>query len=122
MKIVYIAHPVASPSVYENLAKIREIAQALNLARRDIVPFVPYMTDCMVLDDTDPKQRSRGMGNNRAILESGMVNEIWLYGDRISEGMKTEITICQRLKIPIVPMTAKTEFAMQAINKQKSKP
>jgi len=121
MKIVYIAHPVGSPSVFENLEKIKEIVHALNLARRDIVPFVPYMTDCMVLDDTDPKQRNRGMGNNRAILETGMVNEIWLYGDRISEGMLAEINICQRLKIHIIAMTAKTRLALEEINKQNSK-
>ncbi|WP_405329502.1 hypothetical protein [Leeuwenhoekiella sp. LLG6367-2.1] len=109
MKIIYIAHPVAYPNKEENLQAIREIVRDLNLSRADIVPFAPYVTDCMMLDDTDHKQRSRGIANNMALLSRNFVNEIWLYGNRISAGMWQEIEIAMQLGIAIKSMTIATQ-------------
>lgn len=118
MKIVYIAHPVALPDLQQNLQKIQTIARDLNLSRRDIVPFVPYMTDCLSLDDTDPKQRERGMTNNKALLASGVVDELWLYGDRISEGMYEEIRIALSTGITIKGATPQTQKALDEFMSQ----
>ena len=101
MVIAYIAHPI-SGDVDGNLKKIREIVRHINLTEPDVVPFVPYYADIVSMDDSVPEERARGIQNDMAILLSGMVSELRLYGDRISAGMKAEIEIAKGMKIPIV--------------------
>jgi len=101
MKIVYIAHPI-SGDVQGNLAKIRAIVREINLTDHTVVPFVPYYVDCVSMDDSIPAERERGIKNDVAILESGLVDEVWLFGDKISNGMQHEINLARRELIPIV--------------------
>lgn len=103
MKIAYIVHPIAG-DVHGNVQKILEIVKGINRTRSNVVPFAPYIADVLVLDDDDAGQRSRGIGNDMAILKSGIVNELWVYGPRISGGMKAEIELAFELNIPIVVM------------------
>ncbi len=115
MKIVYIAHPVgavdpvsnfdAFKQVHANITAIKRIIRELNLQHDDIVPFAPYVVDCMAMSDWIPEERARGIKNNIALLKSGVVKEIWLYGDRISPGMIQEINLADALGIPVIPMT-----------------
>ncbi len=103
MKIAYIVHPIAG-DVHGNVEKILKIVKQINLTRSDVVPFAPYIAYVLALDDNDPVERSRGIENNIAILKSGIVKELWVYGPRISEGMKAEIKLAFDLNIPIVVM------------------
>lgn len=101
MKIVYIAHPIAG-DVEANLADIRRIVAHINRTMPRIIPFVPYYADVVSLNDDDPKDRKRGLANCLEIIRQGlMIDEIWLTGDRVSEGMKAECTAAHRLKIPV---------------------
>lgn len=100
MKVAYIAHPV-SGDVKGNIEKIIAIVRHVNLTERNTVPFVPYLPDLYALNDDDPKERKRGIKNDTYILKSGIVNELRLYGETISEGMRTEIGICIKLNIHI---------------------
>lgn len=108
MKIAYIAHPIGG-NVKANLAKVRKIARHINMNEPDTLPFAPYYLDCVCLDDSDPGERSRGIKNDTYLLESGLVDELRLYGDRISNGMYDEILIALRENIPIIPMTPETK-------------
>jgi hypothetical protein len=109
MKIVYIVHPI-SGDISGNIQKILKIVKDINLSKPDIVPFAPYITDVLALDDNDPTQRERGIANDIAILHTGMVNELWVYGPKISAGMKAEIKLAFELSIPIVVMTPKMDW------------
>lgn len=100
MKVVYVAHPVGG-DVKGNLAKIRRIVREINLKDETVVPFVPYYVDCVSMFDAVPEERARGFKNNKQLLQSGMVHELWLYGDRISPGMATEIEWAKEKGIPI---------------------
>jgi len=100
MIIAYIAHPIGG-DVEANLADVCKIVRELNLKYDDLVPFVPYYCDVVSMNDSDPKERSRGIKNNHKILNSGMVNELWLYGHRISTGMEGEIKLARKNGIPI---------------------
>lgn len=60
MKIAYIAHPVGG-DVENNLTLIREIVLKINLEEEDVVPFVPYYSDVVSMDDSNPEQRARGL-------------------------------------------------------------
>jgi hypothetical protein len=103
MKIVYIVHPI-SGDISGNIQKIIKIVKYINLSKPDIVPFAPYITDVLALDDDNPEQRLRGISNDIAILKSGMVNELWVYGSKVSCGMEAEIELAFELNIPIVVM------------------
>lgn len=104
MKICYLAHPVGG-DVENNLALIRRIVREVNLEHPEVVPFVPYYSDVVSLCDAHPSERARGIKNNTHILKSGIVNELWLYGDKISAGMAGEIEIAKEMGIKIVPMS-----------------
>lgn len=103
-KIVYIAHPIGG-DVEGNLKKLRNIVRQLNMTYRDIVPFVPYYADVVSMDDSDPHQRERGIENDVALFLSGVIDEVWLYGDRISDGMREEIDLARQLAIPVIAVS-----------------
>lgn len=108
MKIIYIAHPI-SGDIQGNLEKIRQIARHLNLTEPDIIPFAPYWFDCHVLDDNNPLERDRGIKNDRAFFERGLIDEVWLYGDRISNGMAAEVALAISNGIPVFSKTKETQ-------------
>lgn len=108
MKVAYIAHPIGG-DVENNIKKVIQICRDINLNHPDVIPFVPYLCDLYALDDSKPQERERGIKNDIALLKKGFIDEIWLYGDRISNGMRAEINICHELGIKVMPKTKETE-------------
>lgn len=106
MRIAYIAHPVAGDP--KNLDRIIRIAEKINREEPQVVPFVPYYIDLLTLDDNDPKDRTKGIRNDTELIRRKFIDEIRLYGDRISNGMMAEIRLARELGIPIQPMTKGT--------------
>ena len=110
MKIIYIAHPIGAPTkegIEANLADLRRIVRKINLEHPDIIPFVPYYADIVSMDDNVFAERERGIKNDKAILESGIVNELWLTGDRLSNGMIAERNIALVEMILVIDMIGK---------------
>lgn len=112
MKIVYICHPIGG-DVQHNLRKIAEIIRGINLTNAHTVPFAPYFADCVALNDNDPDHRERGIKNGQAILKKGMVDALWVYGHKLSTGMKDEIEMALELDIPVV---VKSDFIVDAVD------
>ena len=106
MKVVYIAHPI-SGDIKGNLKRIELIGRQINIEEPNIIPFAHYFFDCYSLNDNIPEERERGIKNDVALMKKGFIDEIRLYGDRISTGMKHEIELARKLSIPIRPMTSK---------------
>ena len=105
MKVVYIAHPIGG-DVYGNLEKIKHIVRCVNLKEKDTIPFVPYYSDVVSMDDENPIERAKGFKNNLHLIQ--YCDELRLYGDKISKGMISEIERAKELQIPIIPMTEET--------------
>ena len=101
MKVVYIAHPIGG-DVENNLKKVAQVAREINLEYPDVVPIAPYFLDCYALDDNNPEERERGIKNDIALFHKGFIDEVWLYGDRISFGMSKEIELANKLGIIVV--------------------
>lgn len=57
--------------------------------RPDIIPIAPHLLFPQFLDDNKPKERELGLFFGNAILSK--CAEMWVFGDRISEGMEAEI-------------------------------
>lgn len=105
-KIVYIAHPI-SGNVKGNLLKIQKIVREICFSTENIIPFVPYYSDLMALDENNPEERARGIANDQVYFERGVMDELWLFGPRVSEGMRHEIKLAKLFGIPVI---SKSDF------------
>jgi hypothetical protein len=100
MRIAYIAHPIGG-DVDNNIQKVIKIIRHINLTENDVVPLAPYIESVYSLDDTRRKERAKGIANNVALFRRGAIDELRLYGDRISDGMWDEIKLANELGIKI---------------------
>lgn len=108
-KIVYIAHPIGG-DVEGNLKSIQSIYDWVSYQHQDeVIPFVPYYATVMSLDDNNPSAREVGMMHNKHFFDHGIIDEVWLYGDRISKGMAQEIEWAEKLGIPVVSKSKGTK-------------
>ena len=85
-KIVYICSPYAGDTE-------RNIQNAVRYCRCAVdngyIPFAPHLLFPQFLDDGNADERALGM-----YFGSVMMNycaEVWVFGERISEGMRAEI-------------------------------
>lgn len=95
MKKVYICSPLGG-NVAENLERAKKYAKyALKCGTAPVVPH--FYALC--LDDSVPKERELGMAAGRALL--WFCDEMWIFGDEVTEGMQYEIQFCKNLNIRI---------------------
>lgn len=99
-RIIYIAHPIGG-DIEKNLYSLRKIIREINLSRTDIVPFCPYYADVVSLDDNNPQERERGIQNGMALLQRGFIEEVWLCGHSLTDGMKQEVMMARMMGIPV---------------------
>ena len=95
MKCVYICAPLGG-NTEENLKKVRRyIEYALRCGTAPVVPH--FYAEC--LDDAKPAEREMGMSAGLALL--WFCDEMWIFGNEITEGMADEIRFCENFKIPV---------------------
>lgn len=124
-KLIYVAHPI-SGDIDANLADLARILRVINTDSHplqvtegschkgefsfnfeNIVPLAPYYADIIALDDNNPLERKRGIENDIAIIITGVFDELWLTGDKISFDMQEEIKLFRSLGKPIIDYTNK---------------
>lgn len=98
MKLVYICSPLQG-DIPGNMKKAAMFCKAA-AAQGDIVPLAPHTIFTQYLDDTDPKQRERGLIMGRELIRR--CDELWVCGRNISPGMKQEIAFANEQCIPVV--------------------
>ena len=99
-KLVYIAHPVGG-DVSGNIKKILQICHDVHKKDNSLIPFVPYMAALQYLNDDLQEERALGIQANMEHFKRKTMDEVWLCGPRISEGMKQEIKLAKEFGIPI---------------------
>lgn len=103
MRLIYVCHPLANPSVEENVKIARKIVdQIIKEQGGEVLPFAPHLYFPQVMNDNEPAERQLGMEYSMYFLRKA--DEVWVYGDRISEGMKRELEEASGLKLPILFM------------------
>lgn len=85
MKRVYIAHALRG-DWFGGIAMAKQYAT--QAALHGYLPIAPYVLMDGILDDSDPEERERGIRLDLAQLAE--CDEIWLCGERVSEGMEGE--------------------------------
>jgi len=63
------------------------------------IPFAPHLLFPQFMDDNSSEERQLAMFMNMIML--GHCEEIWVFGDRISAGMKQEIHKAERKRMKI---------------------
>ena len=99
MKKVYLCAPLGG-DVRQNLNKVRDYTKyALLCGTAPVVPH--FYAQC--LNDSIPKEREIGMAAGLSLL--WFCDELWIFGDEITDGMRAEIQFCKNLNIPtrIIP-------------------
>lgn len=114
LKTVYPAHPV-SGDVEGNLARVRAIVRKLHFMP-GVMPVAPYVADCGILDDSILEEREMGMKTAEEYFRRGMIDEVWLYGPKISNGMKGEILLAWDYGLPVVAMTQETDLYLDRLS------
>lgn len=95
MKKVYICSPLGG-DVEENLRKVRRYTKYALLC--GTAPVVPHFY-ALFLDDSIPKERKIGIAAGLSLL--WFCDEMWLFGDEVTEGMAAEIQFCKNLNVTI---------------------
>ena len=103
MKIVYVMHQIGG-DIENNIKDILRIVKKINLEYPEIVPFVPYLSDVWALDDNISGYRERGIKNGTKIIMRmrNIIDEAWITGEKISKGIKNEIELFNKYRIPII--------------------
>ena len=94
--IVYICSPYSGDTNLniENARKYSRYA-----VDSGCIPITPHIYFTQFLDDCDPKEREKALFMNQVLLSK--CDEMWVFGDTYSEGMKREIKWAKHRKIHI---------------------
>ncbi len=105
-KTVFIGHPIGG-DIRANVAKVLKICEEVHT--KDIIPVAPYLISLQYLNDEVTEDRELGMEANHESFRRRYVDELWLFGDKISNGMRGEVLLARELNIPIVAKTEGTK-------------
>lgn len=88
--MVYICSPYSGDIERNRERTIKFCRYALD---RGNIPVTPHLMFLLFMDDTDPKERDLAIFMDIILL--GKCQELWVLGDRISNGMRKEITFAK---------------------------
>ena len=94
--LVYICSPF-SGKVKKNKRNTRKYCRFA--LEQHTIPFAPHLLFPQFMDDSSPEERKLAMFMNMIML--GHCEELWVFGDRISAGMKQEIHKAERRHMKI---------------------
>ena len=94
--LVYICSPF-SGKVKKNKKNARKYCRFA--LEQHTIPFAPHLLFPQFMDDSSPEERKLAMFMNLIML--GHCEELWVFGDRTSAGMKQEIRKAQRRHMKI---------------------
>ena len=94
--LVYICSPF-SGKVKKNKKNARKYCRFA--LEQHTIPFAPHLLFPQFMDDSSSEERKLAMFMNMIML--GHCEEIWVFGDRISAGMKQEIHKAERKRMKI---------------------
>lgn len=112
VKTVFIAHPI-SGDIEGNIKKVLEICEKVH--SKEMIPVAPYLVSLQYLNDRVVEDRKLGINANIECFRRKYIDELWLYGDKISKGMTQEIKLALKLKIPIKAKTSATKIALKLL-------
>lgn len=102
--LVYIASPYAG----DTKTNVRRAQGYCRFAvTKNCIPIAPHLHYPQFMDDSDKEQRELGLFFALVLL--GKCDELWIFGDRVSNGMSQEIKKAEKRGIPIRRFSFKCE-------------
>lgn len=105
-KTIYVCSPYKAVSLTEadREWERKENVKRAKLACRILVklgylPLAPHLYFTRFLEDSDEKEREEGIALGMRWLKAS--DELWVFGERISDGMSREISYARELGIPV---------------------
>jgi hypothetical protein len=95
-KNIFICSPLRG-NIKPNIKRTKEICKWV--IYKGNIPFAPHIYFTQFLDDSKTKERNLGIRSGLEWLR--LCDELWIFGDVISEGMKKEIKFAKKINIPI---------------------
>ncbi len=102
--LVYICSPF-SGKVKRNKRKARKYCRFA--LEQHTIPFAPHLLFPQFMDDNNPEERQTAMFMNMVML--GKCEQLWVFGENYSNGMKEEIRKAKERKKKIRYFTEKME-------------
>ena len=102
--LVYIASPY-SGDIETNVRRAQGYCRFAVTKNR--IPIAPHLHYPQFMDDSDKEQRELGLFFALVLL--GKCDELWIFGDRVSNGMSQEIKKAEKRGIPIRRFSFKCE-------------
>ena len=84
--LVYICSPFSGDTEY-NSNQARKYSRFAY--EQNTIPVTPHLLYPQFMEDENPKERELGLFFGNALMSK--CSEVWVFGSRISEGMKAEI-------------------------------
>ncbi len=97
-KTVFVAHAM-SGDIEGNTRKVLSICKALH--SKGIVPIFPSLIWRQYLGNT-PGDKQLARLVNIEYFRRGIIDEMWIYGISISQGIKDEIKLALENNIPVI--------------------
>lgn len=117
---IYVCSPYRPLSASEDSrnqeleANIRRAKQACRLlAKLGYLPLAPHLYFTQFLDDDNPAERGEGMNLAMEWLDAS--EEVWVFGEVISEGMAAEIAFAKEQGKPVRMMPEPTGIISMVI-------
>lgn len=111
-KMIFVAHPM-SGDIEGNTRKVIAICKSIH--SEDVIPVFPSLLWRGYLGDSAEDRALAEMVNTPYFIRR-FIDEMWLYGDRLSDGMKKEILLADKYHIPVFAKTPETDRALSAFH------
>lgn len=96
MPLVYIASPYAGDTEL-NISRARGYSRFA--VGKGCIPLAPHLLYPQFMDDSDKTQRELGL--RFALILLGKCDELWVFGEKVTDGMFREIAKAKRRGMPI---------------------
>ncbi len=104
MKLVFVCSPYHGAVEY-NTSRAKGYCRFVQ--PHGCIPFAPHLHNTQFLDENITEERETGILLGLELLKR--VDELWLFGNKLTEGMQIELKTAQELRIPIRYFTDKCE-------------
>ncbi len=92
MKVIFVCSPFQGKK--ENIEKAKRYCRYV--VDLGYIPIAPHIYFSQFMDDLNPDDRRKALDMNKKLLE--FCDELWIFGDKITEGMKIEIEHFKKIK------------------------
>ena len=96
-KKIFICSPYRRTQLETNIQRAKTACRIL--ATMGVLPLAPHLYFTQFLKDEDAQERATGIRFGMEWLEAA--DEVWVFGETISEGMAAEIKRAHELKKPV---------------------